>query len=232
MACADCMASSRVGARTRAWTSRSAGSIIASSGRPNAAVFPVPVWATPTTSRWSSSGGIAAAWMGVGSTKPMPVTASRSSSGRPREAKVDEGVPSSSRSVSATADPESEEVPGAGSAGAADSSTDSAGSSSGVSVAGAVSAAGCVPATGASVAGAGAVSVPVGATGSVSTSDRVSSGVSGTVSSRGRGVVEAVVPDQGRAGGRPSARPRLTNNTHRSVPVTITVGLRLIARPA
>jgi hypothetical protein len=36
------------------------------SGSPNASVLPLPVYACPMTSRPSSSGGMAAAWMGVG----------------------------------------------------------------------------------------------------------------------------------------------------------------------
>ena len=37
-----------------------------SSGRPKAAVLPVPVWAMPRRSRPASSAGMARAWMGVG----------------------------------------------------------------------------------------------------------------------------------------------------------------------
>src|SRR5690625_5788298 len=66
MASATCMASSRVGASTRPWTSRTDGSTAASSGSPNAAVLPVPVCATPITSRPSSSEGIACSWIGEG----------------------------------------------------------------------------------------------------------------------------------------------------------------------
>ena len=66
-------ASSRVGASTSARTGWRAGdmlrfsclSIFCSSGIENAAVLPVPVCATPITSRPASTIGIALAWMGV-----------------------------------------------------------------------------------------------------------------------------------------------------------------------
>ena len=61
-----CSASSRVGARTSAcgvFWDRSSWERI---GRANAAVFPVPVWARPTTWRPSSNGGIVCAWMAEG----------------------------------------------------------------------------------------------------------------------------------------------------------------------
>jgi hypothetical protein len=44
-ACVTWMHSSRVGVRTSAWTSGSVGSTYSMIGRPNAAVFPDPVWA-------------------------------------------------------------------------------------------------------------------------------------------------------------------------------------------
>ncbi|SKY80327.1 Uncharacterised protein [Mycobacteroides abscessus subsp. abscessus] len=59
-------ASSRVGARISACGRRTCGSIRERIGIANAAVLPVPVWASPTTSRPSMSGGIVAAWMGDG----------------------------------------------------------------------------------------------------------------------------------------------------------------------
>jgi len=61
-----CRASSRVGHNTRACGAFWVGSIRARIGSANAAVFPVPVWARPTTCRPASSGGIVAAWIGVG----------------------------------------------------------------------------------------------------------------------------------------------------------------------
>src|SRR4029453_5367828 len=44
-------------------------------GNRNAAVFPLPVCADAITSRPSSAGGIASAWMGVGRTKPSSLMA-------------------------------------------------------------------------------------------------------------------------------------------------------------
>src|SRR5699024_5430314 len=87
MASATCMASSRVGASTRPWTSRTDGSTAASSGSPNAAVLPVPVCATPITSRPSSNEGIACSWIGEGEVNPSASTALRSASGRARASK-------------------------------------------------------------------------------------------------------------------------------------------------
>ena len=43
------------------------GSMRSTSGMPNAAVLPVPVWACPTTSFPSSRSGIDFAWISVGS---------------------------------------------------------------------------------------------------------------------------------------------------------------------
>ena len=64
------MQSSRVGVITIACSSSESGSRYWSSGRPNAAVLPVPVWAWPITSCPASSSGIACSWTGVGSSKP------------------------------------------------------------------------------------------------------------------------------------------------------------------
>ena len=52
-------------------------------GNAKAAVFPVPVWATPNTSRPSRRGGIDNAWTGVGVVYPSAFTARRSSFDRP-----------------------------------------------------------------------------------------------------------------------------------------------------
>jgi hypothetical protein len=65
-ACVTWMHSSRVGVSTIACTSATSGSTYSSSGRPNAAVLPVPVWACPITSWPASSSGIACSWIGVG----------------------------------------------------------------------------------------------------------------------------------------------------------------------
>jgi hypothetical protein len=63
-----CAASSRVGvrisARGRAAGAGALGDRRCSSGRAKAAVLPVPVWARPSRSRPSSSGGMAGAWIG------------------------------------------------------------------------------------------------------------------------------------------------------------------------
>ena len=56
-----CSASSRVGARTRAWGVFCERSSCDKIGSANAAVLPVPVWAIPTTSWPSSRGGMVAA---------------------------------------------------------------------------------------------------------------------------------------------------------------------------
>src|SRR6478735_1950456 len=60
----------------------------ASSGRPNAAVLPVPVWATPTMSRPLSRAGTACAWMAEGVVKPRSAIAAWSAGGRPSSSKV------------------------------------------------------------------------------------------------------------------------------------------------
>src|SRR5262245_9411342 len=56
-------------------------------GSENAAVFPVPVWALPMTSRPSRMSGIARSWIGVGSTKPMALTPLTIPSDNPKLAK-------------------------------------------------------------------------------------------------------------------------------------------------
>ncbi len=61
------MQSSRVGVITIAWVSCEVGSRYCSSGRPKAAVLPVPVCAWPITSWPPSSAGIVCSWIGVGS---------------------------------------------------------------------------------------------------------------------------------------------------------------------
>ena len=86
---AICSASSRVGARISARVlprgrSKSAGE----SARPKAADFPLPVSALARTSRPSNAGGIERSWIGVGSVKPMSLTARRSSGCKPSSSKV------------------------------------------------------------------------------------------------------------------------------------------------
>ena len=66
---ATCSASSRVGSRIseRGMRARAREPFrMSSSGRVNEAVLPVPVCATPSTSRPASTNGIACAWIGVG----------------------------------------------------------------------------------------------------------------------------------------------------------------------
>mmetsp|Transcript_21043 Transcript_21043/g.60310 ORF Transcript_21043/g.60310 Transcript_21043/m.60310 type:complete len:281 (+) Transcript_21043:1204-2046(+) len=91
------LASSRVGARTRAATPRgSTGttpffprlSSLDTRGTPNAIVFPVPVWASPITSTPPSAMGMASRWIGVGSVRPILVRLRRTCSGRPRSEKL------------------------------------------------------------------------------------------------------------------------------------------------
>ena len=65
-ASATWIASSRVGASTSTCGLLAAASSRASAGRAKAAVLPVPVWAWPSTSRPASSGGMVAAWIGLG----------------------------------------------------------------------------------------------------------------------------------------------------------------------
>lgn len=55
-----------MGASTRAWVALLATSILDRIGIANAAVLPVPVWASPTTSEPAMSAGMVAAWMAVG----------------------------------------------------------------------------------------------------------------------------------------------------------------------
>ena len=58
------------------------------SGSAKAAVLPVPVWAVPSRSRPSSSGGMDWAWMGVGASYPMRASDSSTAWDRPRSANV------------------------------------------------------------------------------------------------------------------------------------------------
>ena len=78
-------ANSRVGASTSAFGARGMGRKVPARtscancckiGSAKAAVFPVPVWAVPKTSRPSSAGGIACSWMDVGFTYPAMRSAS------------------------------------------------------------------------------------------------------------------------------------------------------------
>ncbi len=79
-ACDVWYANSRVGARTspkkdcgfsrRAWRT----------GKANAAVFPLPVSASPIKSRPSSAGGMDSTWIGVGALYPKAVHASHKES--------------------------------------------------------------------------------------------------------------------------------------------------------
>ena len=82
-------ASSRVGTSTIAWTTLREGSIRCRIGNAKAAVLPVPVWAWPMTSRPSSNGGMAAAWIGVGCSNPCASTEASSSDRRPNAANAD-----------------------------------------------------------------------------------------------------------------------------------------------
>src|SRR3954447_10306299 len=82
------MQSSRVGVRTTACTSSLPGSTYCSSGRPKAAVLPVPVCAWPITSWPPSSSGIAWSWIGVGSSKPSSSSACWIWGERPRPLKA------------------------------------------------------------------------------------------------------------------------------------------------
>ena len=88
---ATCIASSRVGSRIsergiRARLRPSCKISIIGSTKP--AVLPVPVWAMPMRSLPISTDGIAARWIGVGSSYPLSLTARSNSSERPRSAKV------------------------------------------------------------------------------------------------------------------------------------------------
>ena len=64
---ATCMASSRVGTSTNAWTRRTDGSHCSTMGMANASVFPDPVRACPITSRPARRSGMDFSWIGVGS---------------------------------------------------------------------------------------------------------------------------------------------------------------------
>lgn len=55
-----------MGASTSAWVAVLATSILDRIGIANAAVLPVPVWASPTTSEPAINAGMVAAWMPVG----------------------------------------------------------------------------------------------------------------------------------------------------------------------
>ena len=83
------MASSLVGARIkpRGWLSvvPASRSII---GITKAAVLPVPVCAHPSTSRPASPGGMAWAWMGVGSVNPALAMSRKMASDKPRLLKL------------------------------------------------------------------------------------------------------------------------------------------------
>src|SRR5215212_5492219 len=59
-----------------------------SSGRPKAAVLPVPVWAWPMMSRPCRRAGIVCSWIGVGFSSPRCLRASRIGSDSPRSANV------------------------------------------------------------------------------------------------------------------------------------------------
>ena len=68
---ATCTASSLVGVSIMAWTLKLVLSSLSIIGIPNAAVFPVPVCACPTTSLPLIRTGMVFPWMGVGSSKPI-----------------------------------------------------------------------------------------------------------------------------------------------------------------
>src|SRR5579875_3025121 len=82
------MASSRVGTRTSACGARPPICSRSSTGSAKAAVLPVPVAAWPTTSRPDSTAGIAARWIGVGSSYPSSSNACCSSARSPSSAKT------------------------------------------------------------------------------------------------------------------------------------------------
>ena len=86
-----CMASSRVGTRTRALRRFGCGRTPSASrvivGRPKARVLPDPVRPRPRTSRPASASGMVAAWIGNGSVMPSRASRSTMRSGRPRAAK-------------------------------------------------------------------------------------------------------------------------------------------------
>ena len=71
---AICKQSSRVGQMIKPCGSLAFVSMLLINGKPNAAVFPVPVCARPTKSQSSCIRyGIAFSWMGVGASKPNSV---------------------------------------------------------------------------------------------------------------------------------------------------------------
>ena len=82
------MASSRVGERTTACGPFPEMSIRSKIGMPKAAVLPVPVCACPIRSFPVSAVGIAAFWMGVGSSKPISSTAFKISGFTPSSVNV------------------------------------------------------------------------------------------------------------------------------------------------
>ncbi|CPY62609.1 Uncharacterised protein [Mycobacteroides abscessus] len=77
-----------MGASTKAWVSLEVRSIFDRIGIANAAVFPVPVCARPTTSEPANSGGMVAAWMAEGVSYPTSDTARSTSGAMCRSAKV------------------------------------------------------------------------------------------------------------------------------------------------
>mmetsp|Transcript_32020 Transcript_32020/g.107806 ORF Transcript_32020/g.107806 Transcript_32020/m.107806 type:complete len:244 (+) Transcript_32020:1238-1969(+) len=96
-----CVASSRVGARTKAngpssakEAMRSFGSLemYCSIGIAKAQVLPDPVSATPIMSRSSRPTGMAARWIGDGSLKPITSMACRISAAKPASAQLRSGI--------------------------------------------------------------------------------------------------------------------------------------------
>ncbi len=82
------MASSRVGTSTMARTYGAASRSSSTRGRPNAAVFPVPVRARATRSPPPArSSGMARAWIGVGSSNPFFLRRASVFSPSPRDSK-------------------------------------------------------------------------------------------------------------------------------------------------
>ena len=81
-------ASSRVGARTSACGLFTAGSMSERIGRAKAAVLPVPVCASPTTSRPAITIGMMAAWIAEGTSYPTSLTAWATAGASPMSANV------------------------------------------------------------------------------------------------------------------------------------------------
>ncbi|MND55755.1 hypothetical protein D3C80_468460 [compost metagenome] len=86
------LTSSRVGARISERVVRLSGRVPSASrrsisGRPKAAVLPVPVWARPIRSRPSRRRGIACAWIGVGVSMPSAVSVATICLETPRDSK-------------------------------------------------------------------------------------------------------------------------------------------------